>query len=95
MASALTTPASTATRPETQHLKHPELFPAEMQSGSVLHSSRLSVKRKIVMRRIQLKASGDTYQIRPSFVMPYMVAFTEDAGKGALSETRRRFVRGP
>jgi len=66
---------------EMQYREHPELFPLDMENGFTLHSSRISVKRKIQIRRIQLNSSGDTYQIRPSFVMPYMVAFTDDVEK--------------
>ena len=66
---------------ETQHLEHPELFPADMGGGFTLHSSRTSLKRGIVIRRIKLKTSGDTFWIRPSLVMPYMVALTDDMEK--------------
>ena len=45
---------------ESQHVKHPELFPVDMERGFSLHSSRLSVKRNVVIRRIQLNASGYT-----------------------------------
>ena len=66
---------------ETQYQEHPELFPVEMGDGFSPHSSRISVKRALTIRRIRLKASGDTYQIRPSFIMPYMVAFTDEVEK--------------
>jgi hypothetical protein len=57
---------------------HPELFPVEMAEGFELHSRRLSAKRNLVIRRIRLNETRETYQVRPSFVLPYMVAFTED-----------------
>jgi hypothetical protein len=66
---------------ETQHCEHPELFPAGMESGFCLHSSRTSLKLGVVTRRIQLKASGATFWIRPSLVLPYMVALTDDVEK--------------
>jgi len=52
-----------------------------MSGGFSLHDRRTSVKLDVVIRRIQLAASNDTYQIRPSLVMPYMVAFTDDVEK--------------
>jgi hypothetical protein len=66
---------------EAQYRAHPELFPAEMSGGFSLHDRRTSAKLDVVVRRIQLVASSDTYQIRPSLVMPYMVAFTDDVEK--------------
>jgi hypothetical protein len=66
---------------ETQYRAHPELFPDEMSEGFSLHDRRTSVKLNVVVRRIQLRASNDTYQVRPSLVMPYMVALTDDVEK--------------
>lgn len=63
---------------EARSREHPELFPDAIEAGFSLHSRRVSVKLNIVTRRIKLKASGETYLIRPSFVMPYMAAFARD-----------------
>jgi hypothetical protein len=69
---------------EEQYRDHPELFPDGMGSGFVLHSSRTSRKLGIVLRRIRVKASGATFWIRPSLVMPYMSTFTDDVEKPLL-----------
>lgn len=59
---------------------YPELFPQGMEAGYTLHSI-LPASRKlpdIRLRRIKLKKNGETYTIRPSFVLPYMTGYTED-----------------
>ena len=61
--------------------KHPELFPDEMGQGFRFHGLVSSRKLNIDQRRIKL-SDGHVYQIRPSFVMPYMIAKTADIEKG-------------
>ena len=58
---------------------HPQLFPAEMSYGFRFHGFVSSRKLNLDQRRIKLN-DGQVYQIRPSFVMPYMVAKTDDIG---------------
>lgn len=59
---------------------HPELFPAEMDSGYQLNGkTRVSQKLGIQMRKI--KVAGISYQIRPSAVLPYMRAKTDEVYK--------------
>ena len=52
---------------------YPELFPAQMAEGFKFHGLLHSKKQSLTMRRIKLKANGEQYQIRPSFMMPYMI----------------------
>ncbi|MCI5139220.1 MAG: hypothetical protein D3922_12575 [Candidatus Electrothrix sp. AR1] len=59
--------------------RYPELFPPEIQNGYQLKDSYISKKLNIRIRRI--KIAGRSYTVRPSFVMPYMTAFTDDAEK--------------
>lgn len=63
------------------YAEHPELFPKEMSSGFNFYGFVESKKQKVKMRRIELKKNGVVYQIRPSFIMPYMVSRTEDVDK--------------
>ena len=66
---------------------HPELFPAQIGEGWSLHGfTKTSVKQGIRMRRIIMKADGEVWQIRPSFVMPYMTCDTQTAEKILLLE---------
>jgi len=67
---------------EHEYGQHPELFPPEIEHGFSFHDSRMSAKLQLKTRRILMRASGEAYQIRPSFVMPYNVALTEDVEKG-------------
>jgi len=34
------------------------------------------------MRRIQIKSDKEVYQVRPSFLMPFMIGKTEEVSKG-------------
>src|SRR5256712_3871135 len=72
-----------------QHLtaicgQHPELFPASINKGFVLHDTRWSVKQQVMMRRLALKATAEVFLVRPSFLMPSMVGRTAAVEK-ALS----------
>ncbi len=57
----------------------PELFPPLLHHGFHLHGFIYSIKQDLSIRRIRLKANGQVYQIRPSFVMPYMTIRTSEA----------------
>ena len=57
--------------------QHPELFPARIDEGFVLHDKRWSLKQQLMLRRIELKATAGVFLVRPSFLMPYMVGRTE------------------
>jgi len=72
-----------------QHLtevfgQHPELFPARMSEGFVLHDKRWSIKQQVMLRRLERKATAEVFLVRPSFLMPSMVGRTEAVEK-ALS----------
>lgn len=56
--------------------KFPELFPNRIKKGFAMKDIRLSKKTGILTRRIIM--NGVSYTIRPSFVMPYQVAFSAD-----------------
>ena len=55
----------------------PELFPRDFVHGYKLKDGRVSSKQDLLLRRIVLR-DGTAYSIRPSFLMPYMTARTED-----------------
>jgi hypothetical protein len=63
--------------------EHPELFPEAMEQGFKLNGFTISRKQKgFRMRRIRLKnETRDAYQVRPSFMMPYMAAKTDEVEK--------------
>jgi hypothetical protein len=62
---------------------HPELFPEAFAQGYRLKDDRLSAKLGLRLRRIRLKATGDSFTVRPSFALPYMVGTSDDVA-GAL-----------
>lgn len=55
----------------------PELFPANFAQGYRLKDDRFSAKQEVLIRRIVL-GDGTAYSIRPSFLMPYLTARTEE-----------------
>lgn len=64
-----------------QLLAHPELFPKAFSEGYTFHDCYDSRKLKLLLRRIKIKGSGEVFTLRPSFIMPYMVARTDDIEK--------------
>src|SRR5712671_7473507 len=78
-----------------QHLtavfgQHPELFPARMSEGFVLHDKRWSIKQQVMLRRLELTATAEVFLVRPSFLMPYMVGRTEAVEKAHLDRKSTR-----
>ena len=55
----------------------PELFPANFPHGYRLKDARFSAKQETLIRRIVLR-DRTAYSIRPSFLMPYLTAHTQD-----------------
>lgn len=60
---------------------HPELFPSDWPQGFTFHDRYHSAKQDLSIRRVKLRATGAVYALRPSFVMPYMTARTEEVEK--------------
>ncbi|WP_019503937.1 hypothetical protein [Pleurocapsa sp. PCC 7319] len=63
------------------YAKYPEIFPREMEAGFSFHDWVVSSKQELSMRRIKLKANQQVYQLRPDFIMPYMVGKTDEIDK--------------
>ena len=59
--------------------RHPELFPRDFAQGYRLKDGRSSAKTGLRLRRIRLKATGKSFSVRPSFVLPYLSGSTRDA----------------
>jgi hypothetical protein len=62
--------------------QHPELFPQAFAQGYRLKDDRVSGKLDLRVRRIRLKATGESFSIRPSFALPYMVGTSDDVADG-------------
>lgn len=58
--------------------EHPELFPEAFAHGYRLKDDRASARTGLRLRRIRLKATGQSFSVRPSFVLPYLTGFTDD-----------------
>jgi hypothetical protein len=57
----------------------PELFPEGFAAGYLLKDCRPSRKLGLLLRRVRLKATGQTFTVRPSFALPYMAGRADDA----------------
>lgn len=66
---------------ETIAQRHRELFPSGFERGFIFKGTYYSKKQGINLRRIKLEANGNTFQLRPSFLMPYMIGRTEELDK--------------
>ena len=53
------------------------MFPNDFASGYQLKDGRMSAKQRLPIRRIVLR-DGTAYSIRPSFLMPYLTARTDE-----------------
>ena len=61
--------------------QHPELFPQDMDQGFPFHDAYVSGTPDLIVRRITLITTGAVCTLRPSFVMPSMLARTEAVEK--------------
>jgi hypothetical protein len=59
----------------------PELFAEAFAQGYTLKDARTSAKLGLRLRRIECKATGAAFTVRPSFALPYMVGWTDDVEK--------------
>ncbi len=59
--------------------KFPQLFPSGIENGYAMKEIRRPKKSGVPIRRIIV--DGISYTIRPSFIMPYHVAFSNDVEK--------------
>ena len=59
----------------------PELFPSAFAQGYTLKDSYTSKKTGLRLRRIECRSDGDSFTIRPSFVLPYHSGNTAEVEK--------------
>ena len=62
----------------------PELFPEGFANGYTLKDCRTSSKTGLCLRRVECKADGRAYSVRPSFVLPHAAGLTDDVEKPLL-----------
>ncbi|HKB40909.1 MAG TPA: hypothetical protein VKD72_31065 [Gemmataceae bacterium] len=56
----------------------PELFPKAFAQGYRIKDDRVSAKTGLRIRRVRLNATGQSFSVRPSFVLPYQTALADD-----------------
>ena len=64
-----------------QYQQPPELFPAGWAAGFHFPGVVQSKKQGLRPCRVKLKSDGSVYQLRPSFMMPYMIGRTQMVAK--------------
>jgi hypothetical protein len=57
---------------------HPELFPKAFAHGYRLKDERVSAKTGRRLRRVRLRSTGESFSVRPSFVLPYLAGSASD-----------------
>ena len=57
------------------------IFPEGIGTGYRFHGWVESSRQQLKTRRILLPRTGEAYQLRPDFVMPYMSETAENADK--------------
>src|SRR5215216_2081743 len=62
--------------------QHPELFPARFGEGFTLDDKRHCERQQLWIRRIRLRTTRQKFTVRPSLVLPYMIATTDEVEKG-------------
>jgi len=63
-------------------LQHPELVPVAFSQGFTLHDSYYSARQKgLRLRRSKVAATGEVFLVRPSLVLPYGGAKTDEVEK--------------
>jgi hypothetical protein len=60
---------------------NPELFPEAFSQGYLLKDGRVSKKLGLPLRRVQCKATGLAFTVRPSCALPYMAGWSDDVEK--------------
>jgi hypothetical protein len=60
---------------------HPELFPEAFARGYRLKDRRCSARTGLRLRRVRLKATGQSFSVRPSCALPYMTGWADDVQK--------------
>ena len=63
---------------DTAFRRYPELFPKGFAQGYRLKDGRTSIRAGVRLRRIRLKATGGSFTVRPSYLLPYLAGNTDD-----------------
>ncbi len=71
---------------EQQIEKYPELFPEEITHGYTLQGkTRRSAKLDgLRFQRIKITKTKEIFNVYPSFIMPYLIAYTDEVDKALL-----------
>jgi hypothetical protein len=64
--------------------QHPVLFPQDFGAGFHFHAQYQQSKQGLALRRIKLKASGQVFTLRPSFLLPYGAGRTDEVWQPLL-----------
>jgi len=78
--SALSSPEIFKTILDVEIANFPELFPAEIVNGYSL-SGKTQPSKKLdqhQFQRIKITSTGDNYRVYPSYVMPNLIAYTDE-----------------
>jgi len=82
--SALSCPDKFKVMLNDEIVKFPELFPTEIINGYSLSGKTQESKKldKHKFQKIKITSTGDNYRVYPSYVMPNLIAYTEEIDDG-------------
>lgn len=65
---------------------HPEIFPESITTGYTLYGkTRPSAKlNNLQFQKIKITGTKDIFSVYPGFIMPYLIAYTDDVDKALL-----------
>ncbi len=66
---------------DKQVISYPELFPSDIKTKGYIFNGLTRESEKMHLRMRKIKIGAITYQIQPSFILPYMRGLTETAEK--------------
>ena len=64
--------------------RHPALLPTRCGAGCSIEDTRVSERQPRASRRIERHATTEKCSVRPSCMLPYLTATTEEGDKGLL-----------
>ena len=78
--SALSSPEKFKKMLNDEIAKYPELFPAEIINGYSLSGKTQGSKKldQQQFQRIKISSTGENYRVYPSYVMPNLIAYTDE-----------------
>ena len=83
---ALSSPSNFKEMLDQEIARFPELFPNDIANGYILSGKTRPSKKLggIKFQKIKIESNNDVYSVYPSFVMPNLIAYTDEIEKALM-----------